>query len=56
VKAGQFVGASCGDETGAIAEGRFTMETPLSAWKDLMVQGRRLRFVEEDEGCLSPGS
>jgi hypothetical protein len=56
VKAGQFVGASCGDETGAIAEGRFTMETPLSAWKDLMVQGRRLRFVEEDEGCPTPGS
>jgi hypothetical protein len=47
VKAGGWQGSYCPSDGEAFAQGRFRLSPPQSAWPDLEVGGRRLRFQEE---------
>jgi hypothetical protein len=47
VKAGEFLGASCLDESASLARGEFSLPAQPSPWRDLEIGGRRLRFFEE---------
>lgn len=47
VKAGEFLGQGCFDESDDVAAGKFTLPTEPTPWRDLEIRGRRLRFFEE---------